>query len=88
MNKTLCIDFGNSKSKVSVFTEKGPIIVPNKFGKKYFDSVVAFLNDGTIKIGDSAKSQYLINPLNTITSVKRLLGENNKNFKNRLGLKI
>ena len=81
MNKTLCIDFGNSKSKVSVFTEKGPIIVPNKFGKKYFDSVVAFLNDGTIKIGDSAKSQYLINPLNTITSVKRLLGENNKNFK-------
>ena len=79
MNKTLCIDFGNSKTKVSVFTEKGPIIVPDKFGENAFATVVAFMSDGTLKIGEPAKSQLLNNPLNTITSLKRFLGVNNKN---------
>ncbi|MBM3185207.1 MAG: Hsp70 family protein [Bacteroidetes bacterium] len=73
MNKTLCIDFGNSKTKVSFFSEAGVIVIPSCTGENSIDSSVTFMGNGSTKIGNSSKYQILTNAISTATSLKRLL---------------
>jgi len=51
-----------------------PVVIPNSEGKRTTPSVVAFLDNGEIKVGDPAKRQAIINPKNTIASIKRFMG--------------
>jgi molecular chaperone DnaK len=51
-----------------------PVVIQNSEGKRTTPSVIAFLDNGEIKVGDPAKRQAIINPRNTIASVKRFMG--------------
>ena len=51
-----------------------PVVIPNAEGKRTTPSVIAFVEDGEIKVGDPAKRQAVTNPEKTIASVKRFMG--------------
>eukprot|EP01080_Neovahlkampfia_damariscottae_P009998 gene9998-2317_t len=70
----ISIDFGQTKSCVAIYQNKTVNILLNKNGKKCIPSVVAFKQNGDILIGEKAKNQSLLNPLNTIYDIKSLLG--------------
>ena len=52
-----------------------PTVIINSEGKRTTPSVVAFADNGERKIGDPAKRQAITNPLKTIFSIKRFMGE-------------
>ena len=52
-----------------------PTVIINSEGKRTTPSVVAFAENGERKIGDPAKRQAITNPLKTIFSIKRFMGE-------------
>jgi molecular chaperone DnaK len=51
-----------------------PVVIPNSEGKRTTPSVVAFVEGGERKVGDPAKRQAITNPQNTISSIKRFMG--------------
>lgn len=75
MGKIIGIDLGTTNSCVAVMEGNEPVVIPNSEGKRTTPSVVAFLKDGERKVGDPAKRQAIINPTNTISSVKRFMGK-------------
>lgn len=74
MAKIIGIDLGTTNSCVAVMEGNQPVVIANSEGKRTTPSVVAFLDNGEIKVGDPAKRQAIINPANTIASVKRFMG--------------
>jgi molecular chaperone DnaK len=74
MAKIIGIDLGTTNSCVAVMEGNQPVVIPNSEGKRTTPSVVAFLENGEIKVGDPAKRQAVINPKNTISSIKRFMG--------------
>lgn len=76
MSKNVCIgvDLGTTNSAVSVFEGGTYKIIPNSEGNNTTPSVVAFMDNGEIIVGESAKRQAVTNPLKTIDSVKRIMG--------------
>ena len=68
------IDLGTTNSVVSVMEGKEPAVIPNSEGKRTTPSIVAFVEGGERKIGDPAKRQAVTNPVKTIFSVKRFMG--------------
>ncbi len=49
-----------------------PIVIPNAEGARTTPSVVAITKNGVRLVGEAAKRQALINPENTIYSIKRI----------------
>ncbi len=76
MAKIIGIDLGTTNSCVAVMEGNQPVVIANSEGKRTTPSVVAFLDNGEIKVGDPAKRQAVINPKNTISSIKRFMGRN------------
>ncbi|WP_144511138.1 molecular chaperone DnaK [Bacillus sp. FJAT-22090] len=76
MSKIIGIDLGTTNSCVSVLEGGEPKVIPNPEGNRTTPSVVAFKN-GERQVGEVAKRQSITNP-NTIASVKRLMGTNEK----------
>lgn len=76
MGKVIGIDLGTTNSCVAVMEGNEPVVIPNSEGKRTTPSVVAFTENGERKIGDPAKRQAITNPTNTISSIKRFMGEN------------
>ncbi len=74
MNKIIGIDLGTTNSGVAVMEGSEPTIIANAEGKRTTPSVIAFVEDGEIKVGDSAKRQAVTNPTKTISSIKRFMG--------------
>ncbi|MDZ4839541.1 MAG: molecular chaperone DnaK [Bacteroidota bacterium] len=74
MSKIIGIDLGTTNSCVAVMEGNQPIVIANSEGKRTTPSVVAFLENGEIKVGDPAKRQAVINPKYTIASIKRFMG--------------
>lgn len=74
MSKIIGIDLGTTNSCVSVMEGNEPVVIANSEGKRTTPSVVGFLKDGERKIGDPAKRQAITNPINTIFSIKRFMG--------------
>jgi molecular chaperone DnaK len=68
------IDLGTTNSCVAVIEGEEPIVIPNEEGSRITPSVVAFTEDSGRFVGAVAKRQAVVNPLNTIYSVKRLIG--------------
>ena len=50
-------------------------IIENSEGKRTTPSVIGFTKDGERKIGDPARRQAVTNPKNTVSSIKRFMGE-------------
>ncbi|WP_427137061.1 molecular chaperone DnaK [Psychrobacillus psychrodurans] len=76
MSKIIGIDLGTTNSCVSVLEGGEPKVIPNPEGNRTTPSVVAFKN-GEKQVGEVAKRQSITNA-NTIASVKRLMGTNEK----------
>ena len=75
MGKIIGIDLGTTNSCVSVMEGNEPTVIINSEGKRTTPSVVAFTANGEMKIGDPAKRQAITNPVNTVYSIKRFMGE-------------
>ena len=76
MGKIIGIDLGTTNSCVCVYEGGEAKVIANAEGGRTTPSVVAFKN-GEMLVGSKAKHQAVINP-ETISSIKRLMGTNEK----------
>ena len=74
MGRTVGIDLGTTNSVVAVLDGSDPVVIPNAEGSRTTPSVVAFTKNGERLVGAPAKRQAVINPENTIFSIKRFMG--------------
>ncbi|MFT5016396.1 MAG: molecular chaperone DnaK [Neolewinella sp.] len=74
MSKIIGIDLGTTNSCVAVMEGNEPTVIYNEEGRNTTPSIVAFLDGGERKIGDSAKRQAITNPTRTVASIKRFMG--------------
>src|SRR6056297_2633216 len=84
MSKIIGIDLGTTNSCVSVMEGNEPVVIPNDEGKRTTPSIVAFMDNGDRKIGDSAKRQAITNPARTISSIKRYMGSRYNEMKDEI----
>jgi len=75
MGKVIGIDLGTTNSAAAFVEAKNWEIILTSEGDRLLPSVVAFTQSNERLIGNPAKSQLITNPLNTISSVKRLMGK-------------
>ena len=75
MGKIIGIDLGTSNSCCAVMQGGTATIIANDEGKRTTPSIVGFLDNGEIKVGDPAKRQAVTNPEKTVYSVKRFMGK-------------
>jgi molecular chaperone DnaK len=75
MGKILGIDLGTTKSAIAYLEGTTPEIILSPEGHRLLPSIVAFTATGERLVGQPAKSQMITNPLNTISSVKTLMGK-------------
>lgn len=73
--KIVGIDLGTGTSSIAVMEGGTPTIIINKEGERTTPSVVGFATDGERKVGSPAKRQAITNPKNTVSSIKRYMGE-------------
>lgn len=74
MSKIIGIDLGTTNSCVAVMEGSEPTVIANAEGRRTTPSVIAFLEGGEITVGDPAKRQAVTNPIKTISSIKRFMG--------------
>jgi len=72
--KTVGIDLGTTNSAVAFMEGGKPAIIPNAEGGRTTPSVVAFNKHGDRLVGQIAKRQAMVNPINTFFSIKRFIG--------------
>ena len=76
MGKIIGIDLGTTNSAMAVMEGGEATIIANAEGGRTTPSIVAVNKNGERLVGQTAKRQAVINPDNTIFSVKRLIGRN------------
>ena len=74
MGKTVGIDLGTTNSVVAVMEGGEPVVISTAEGSRTCPSVVAFKQNGERLVGVTAKRQSVVNPDNTIYSIKRFMG--------------
>ncbi len=74
MSKIIGIDLGTTNSAVAVMMGGEPIIIPSAEGERLVPSVVAVNKNGERLVGRVARNKAIINPENTIFSIKRFMG--------------
>ena len=74
MAKVLGIDLGTTNSCMAVMEGGEPVVIPNAEGGRTTPSVVAFTKSGERLVGQAAKRQAVVNPKNTVYSIKRFMG--------------
>ncbi len=74
MAKIVGIDLGTTNSVVAVMQGGEPTVIPSAEGERLVPSVVAVNKNHERLVGRSARNQAIVNPENTIFSIKRLMG--------------
>ena len=74
MGKMIGIDLGTTNSCVAVMEGNTTKVIENAEGARTTPSIIAYMEDGEILVGASAKRQAVTNPTNTLYAVKRLIG--------------
>ena len=74
MSKIIGIDLGTTNSVASVMEGGEPTVIPTAEGGRLAPSIVAFNKSGERLVGQVAKRQAVVNPDNTVFSIKRLMG--------------
>ncbi len=74
MGKAVGIDLGTTNSVVAVMEGGQPTVIANAEGSRTTPSVVAFTKTGERLVGQLARRQAVVNPQNTIYSIKRFIG--------------
>lgn len=77
MGKILGIDLGTTNSCMAVIEGGEPTVIPNAEGGRTTPSVVAFSKKGEKLVGQVAKRQLITNSENSVSSIKRHMGEAN-----------
>lgn len=72
--KIIGIDLGTTNSVVAVMEGDQPTVIINSQGSRLTPSCVAFTDKGERLVGSLAKRQAIINPRNTVYSIKRFMG--------------
>ena len=76
MGRAVGIDLGTTMSEVAVIQGGEPVVIPSAEGSNLIPSVVAVSKNGERLVGQIAKRQAIVNPDNTIYSIKRFMGRN------------
>jgi len=74
MGKAIGIDLGTTLSEVAVLEGGEPKMIPSAEGGDLVPSVVAVSKAGERLVGQVAKRQAIVNPENTVYSIKRFMG--------------
>lgn len=74
MSKIIGIDLGTTNSVVAMMEGGSPAVITTSEGGRLLPSVVGFSKNGERLVGQTAKRQAVINPENTISSIKRFMG--------------
>ena len=74
MAKIIGIDLGTTNSVVAVMSGGEPTVIPTAEGERLCPSVVAINKNGERIVGRTARNQAIVNPENTIFSIKRFMG--------------
>ena len=74
MARTIGIDLGTTNSCVAILEGGDPTVLENAEGGRTTPSVVAFTDSDDRLVGTVAKRQAVMNPENTIFSIKRFMG--------------
>ncbi|PJA45179.1 molecular chaperone DnaK, partial [Candidatus Uhrbacteria bacterium CG_4_9_14_3_um_filter_50_9] len=74
MSKILGIDLGTTNSCMAIIEGGQPKVLENKEGARTTPSMVAVNKAGERQVGLPAKRQAVTNPVNTLFSIKRLIG--------------
>src|SRR5512136_2885775 len=74
MSKIVGIDLGTTNSVVAVLEGGEPVVITTAEGSRLLPSVVAFTKNGERLAGQTAKRQAVVNPENTVFSIKRFMG--------------
>jgi molecular chaperone DnaK len=74
MGKTVGIDLGTTFSEVAVMQGGEPVVISSAEGSHLFPSIVAISKTGERLVGQIAKRQAIVNPENTVYSIKRFMG--------------
>ena len=74
MGKAVGIDLGTTFSEIAVMEGGEPKVIPSAEGGNLFPSVVAISKNGERLVGQLARRQSIVNPDNTIYSIKRFMG--------------
>ena len=75
MSKIIGIDLGTTNSVAAVLEGGDPVVITTAEGSRLLPSVVSFSKNGERPVGQTAKRQAVINPENTIYSIKRCMGK-------------
>lgn len=74
MGKIIGIDLGTTNSVVAVMEGGEPTVIPSAEGERLIPSVVAVNKNGERLVGRPARNQGVVNPENTVYSIKRFMG--------------
>ncbi len=87
MGRTVGIDLGTTNSVVAVMEGGEPTVIATAEGSRTCPSVVGFKqNGGERLVGVTAKRQSVVNPENTIYSIKRFMGHRLEEVQNEINL--
>lgn len=72
------IDLGTTTSLVAAIKDGKPTLILNERGKTITPSVVGFSETGGLLVGEAAKNQAVAHPDRTVSSIKRIMGTNQR----------
>jgi molecular chaperone DnaK len=72
------IDLGTTTSLVAAIKDGKPTLILNERGKTLTPSVVGFSETGELLVGEAAKNQAIAHPDRTVSSIKRIMGTNQR----------
>jgi molecular chaperone DnaK len=74
MGKIIGIDLGTTNSVAAVMQGGEPMVIPTAEGERLCPSVVAINKNHERLVGRVARNQSIVNPENTVFSIKRFMG--------------
>ena len=74
MSKIIGIDLGTTNSVAAVMSGGEPTVIPSAEGERLVPSVVAVNKNHERLVGRVARNQSIVNPENTVSSIKRFMG--------------
>ncbi len=75
MSKIVGIDLGTTNSVVAILEGGEPVVISNAEGNRTTPSIVGFTKEKERLVGQAAKRQAVVNPENTVFSIKRFIGK-------------
>ncbi|HXL04587.1 MAG: molecular chaperone DnaK [Firmicutes bacterium] len=85
MGKVVGIDLGTTNSAIAVMEGGNPTVIVNAEGARLTPSVVGFSKNGERLVGQLARRQAVLNPENTLYSIKRFMGRRYDEIKEERG---